>query len=257
MGTKIHQIRKTSFFPKESWLSQAKFVWKTLVVLLLSVLLFAPTPVLADYNDPGLAAKFDRIATSITDLPRLSYNEGQETLAKIDNQLRVIQDDVENLAKIRKDISAQVQASIEKSLDRINEPDIDKQELAMLQEELTRLKNLDSVAYQIGLGDPNLMRLILHIQILEERIRSKMLLIDDNDKRKRDIEEENKLWSYFLVENSRQSLFYNNIEKRINLARKKANNVRQYASELKSFSQPDVLNEISELHKLVRSITGV
>jgi hypothetical protein len=45
------------------------------------------------------------------------------------------------------------------------------------------------------------------------------------------------------------------LEKRINLAKQKAGNVKDFGEELKSFSDPDILGEISELNEMVAKLT--
>ena len=54
---------------------------------------------------------------------------------------------------------------------------------------------------------------------------------------------------------NRISQVCNDLGKRIDLAKQKFGNVKEYASALNSFSDPDVLNEITELDKFMDDLT--
>jgi hypothetical protein len=58
-----------------------------------------------------------------------------------------------------------------------------------------------------------------------------------------------------IVLTNKISQLSDHLEKRINLATQKAGNVKEYADALKSFSDPDILGEISELNKMVANLT--
>jgi hypothetical protein len=147
---------KMTFFTQKNLLSQAKVVWKTLVILILAVLLFVPTPALAlDYNGTiqsyisNAKVELDAVLTAIEKLPNLSYETGKATLSEIESQLQKIQTEAgKNSAELS-----------------------------------------------------------------------------------------------------------DHLEKRINLAIQKAGNVKEYGDALKSFSDPDILGEISELNEMVAKLT--
>ena len=119
-----------SVFTDKSLLSKAKVVWKTLVVVILSVLLFAPTPALAlDYNGTlqtyvsNTKVEIDGVLTSIKKLPNQSYENGKTTLAEIDSKLHKIQTDAGKNAKVFQNLSAQAQKEYEQVLNQINQQD--------------------------------------------------------------------------------------------------------------------------------------
>ncbi|CAD5935165.1 hypothetical protein NO976_01604 [Planktothrix agardhii] len=58
-----------------------------------------------------------------------------------------------------------------------------------------------------------------------------------------------------IVLTNKISQLSDHLEKRINLATQKAGNVKEYADALQSFSDPDILGEISELNKMVANLT--
>lgn len=107
---------KMTFFTQKNLLSQAKVVWKTLVILILAVLLFVPTPALAlDYNGTiqsyisNAKVELDAVLTAIEKLPNLSYETGKTTLSEIESQLQKIQTEAgKNAADFQK-LSNEVQ----------------------------------------------------------------------------------------------------------------------------------------------------
>ena len=83
------------FLIQKNLLSPVKFVWKTLVVFILSALLFFPTPVLAlDYSGAvqsyisNVKVELDSVLGDIKKLPNLSYENGKTALAEIDTRLQ-------------------------------------------------------------------------------------------------------------------------------------------------------------------------
>ncbi|MEA5557102.1 hypothetical protein, partial [Nodularia spumigena] len=115
---------KIRLFTNKNLLSQIQMMWKSLVVLILSILLVAPTPALAlDYNGTlksyisEVKVKLDGVVTSIEKLPSLSYENGKTTLADIDSQLQKIKSDAgENAVDFQK-LSDQAQQEYQKNLD--------------------------------------------------------------------------------------------------------------------------------------------
>jgi hypothetical protein len=128
MEANIHESRKISFFQKESLVSKAKFAWKTLVVLVLFLLLFAPAPTLAlDYNNDlvnsyfsNIEKQLDSILISIKKLPNLPYENGQITLRVIDEKLEEIRNDAEKTSQDFKNLSDEAQKEYQNNLDLLN-----------------------------------------------------------------------------------------------------------------------------------------
>jgi hypothetical protein len=117
-----------AFFPQKNLLNQAKIVWKTLVILLLSALLFVPKPALAlnhkDSLQPYISnvkVELDGVLKLINKLPNLTYENGQKTLAEIDAKLQKIQTDAGKNATIFQKLSDESQKDYEKILNRINQ----------------------------------------------------------------------------------------------------------------------------------------
>ncbi|MEB3177873.1 MAG: hypothetical protein VKL59_02360 [Nostocaceae cyanobacterium] len=216
-----------SFFRDKSILSKAKIVCKTLVVLILSVLLFVPTPALAlDYNGTlqtyvsNTKVEIDGVLTSIKKLPSLSYENGKTTLAEIDSRLHKIKTDAGNNAEYFKNLSNNYQISYDNNLKNINQLSLKKQYLENM------LWNLSHViSYQIA------------------------------DSSIKQYEENNQNLSKVIVLTNKISQLCDDLEKRINLAKQKSGNVKEYADALRSFSDSDILGEISELDKFVADLT--
>ncbi|MEB3177872.1 MAG: hypothetical protein VKL59_02355 [Nostocaceae cyanobacterium] len=136
------------FFHHKSLLSSVNFAWKTLVVLILSVLLFVPTPALAlDYNATlqtyvsNTKVELDGVLTSIKKLSSLSYENGKTTLAEIDSKLHKIQTDAGNNAKEFKKLSDKAQIEYEQILTQINQQDTSMR-LTLLANQETNLPSL-------------------------------------------------------------------------------------------------------------------
>lgn len=139
---------KMSVFTDKSLLTKAKIVWKTLIVLILSVLLVAPTPALAlDYNGTlqsyvsNTKVEIDGVFTSIKKLPSQSYENGKTTLAEIDSKLQKIQTNAGENAKNFQNLSAQAQKEYEQVLNQINQQDTSKR-FTLLANQTTNLPSL-------------------------------------------------------------------------------------------------------------------
>jgi hypothetical protein len=118
-----NHIRKISLFFKRSIPNQ---FWKTLLVLILSVLLIAPTPALA-WNSSLLQSytsnfkiELDSIEKSITELPNLSYENSKEVIPNIKNKLQQLQTEANSHAQEYKELSNREQIQYESNLDEIN-----------------------------------------------------------------------------------------------------------------------------------------
>ena len=111
--------------------SPVKFVWKTLVVFILSALLFFPTPVLAlDYSGDvqsyisNVKVDLDSVLGDIKKLRNLSYEQGKTALAQIDTRLQTIQTNArENATKFQK-LSDQLQQEYQENLNKISKDQV-------------------------------------------------------------------------------------------------------------------------------------
>ncbi|MCV3216443.1 hypothetical protein OGM63_23505 [Plectonema radiosum NIES-515] len=111
----------------KSLLSKVKVVWKTLVVVILSVLLFAPTPALAFDNITLISHSFkiqqeiENVRKSIKILPSLSYENSKAFFVHIDNQLQKIKTESGQNAKKFQDLSNTYQQESEGLLTQIKD----------------------------------------------------------------------------------------------------------------------------------------
>ncbi|CAD5924472.1 MULTISPECIES: hypothetical protein [Planktothrix] len=128
MGTKNYRSMEMRLLSSKSLLFQAKIVFKTLVILLLSALLLAPKPALAlNYNSAiqsyvsNVKVELDSVLTAIQKLPNLSYENGKTTLSEIDNKLQKIQIDARQNAVKYGNFSDESQREYENRLNRINQ----------------------------------------------------------------------------------------------------------------------------------------
>ncbi|MEB3177871.1 MAG: hypothetical protein VKL59_02350 [Nostocaceae cyanobacterium] len=244
---------KMIFFTDKSLLTKAKMVCKTLVVLILSVLLFAPTPALAlqdysipqaipvtqpvyvvptlglDYNNTiqsyisNTKVELGGILTAIKKLPTLSYENGKTTVAEINSKLEKIQADAGKNTANFQNLSNEAQMKYQEVLDAI--------------------KNLKPLPIIGKVGYPR--------EILEQKIRERQRYEDY--KNALDIQSKN--LANGIVLTNKISQLCDNFAKRVNLAKQKAGNVKEYSDALRSFSDPDILGEISELDKFIADLT--
>ena len=128
MSVQKQRSMKMTFFTQKNLLNQAKIVWKTLLVLVLSTLLLAQEPVLAlDYNSAiqsyvsNVKVELDSVLTAIQKLPNLSYENGKTTLSEIDKKLQKIQIDARQNAVKYGNFSNESQRKYENRLNRINQ----------------------------------------------------------------------------------------------------------------------------------------
>ena len=277
MDTQNYQIMKMTFFTQKNLLSQAKIVWKTLVILILAVLLFVPTPALAlDYNGTlqsyifNVKVELDGVLTAIKKLPNLSYETGKTTLTEIESQLQKIQTEAGKNATDFQKLSNEVQKEYGNLLDNINklyskQEDINKQardkrrqaliELGLPQQfwNLVDLDKPGSLAFVFGVSDgvsesdPAVL-----IQKELDKLESSLRTVKENQTK---LESDKHRLANGIVLTNKISQLSDHLEKRINLATQKAGNVKEYGDALKSFSDPDILSEISEFNEMVANLT--
>ncbi len=236
MDTQNNLSMKMNFFPNKSLINKVKIVWKTLVVLLLSVLLFAPTPVLAlDYGSlqsyiSNTKVELDGVLTSIEKLPGQSYENGKTTLAEVGSKLEKIKTDAGKNAKNFQNLSNESQREYEKVLAQINNART-AQELIM-----SNFQALISNEPKPGLGPMNDRTILLQSkEILTRQMQTLPKVI---------------------VLTSKISKLCDALEKRVKLAKQKVGNVKEYADVLESFSDSDILSEIGELDIFVTNLTN-
>ena len=277
MDTQNYRIMKMTFFTQKNLLSQAKIVWKTLVILILAVLLFVPKPALAlDYNGTiksyvsNVKVELDSVLTAIKKLPNLSYETGKTTLSEIESQLQKLQTEAgKNAADFQK-LSNEVQKEYGNLLDNINklyskQEDLkkqarDKRQQALIElglpQQFWNLVDLDqpgSLAFVLGVSDgvsesdPAVL-----IQKELDKLESSLRTVKENQTK---LESDKHRLTNGIVLTNKISQLSDHLEKRINLAKQKAGNVKDFGEELKSFSDPDILGEISELNEMVANLT--
>jgi len=272
MDTKTDWSINMRLFTNKSLPSPVKFVWKTLVVFILSALLFVPTPVLAlDYSGTlqsyvsNVKVELDSVLTAIKKLPNLSYENGKTTLAEIDNRLQKIQTDARKNATDFQKLSNETQQAYNKTLLNINSLYItEKASQKQLDDlrERQRLKDAEDeeklLAWLRGSGGPN--PLVIDGSYEEyEKYRQYVSSLNTQLKNLRlsraELESKNQSLSEAIVLTNKISNLSDKVEKRIKLANQKYGNVKEYADALASFSDPDILGEISELDQLIADIS--
>lgn len=228
---------KMSALSEKILLSKAKIVWKTLVVLALSVLLFAPTPALAlDYDGTlqtyisNTKIEIDGVLTSIKKLPSQSYENGKTTLAEIDRNLQTIQTNAGKNAQNFQKLSDRAQKEYEQVLAQIK--DAKPSAELILSAFLNYIKN----GRKPGLGFLNDREIPSQSK---EFLTRKMQNLSEG-----------------IVLTNKISKLSDDLEKRVNLAKQKSGNVKEYADALQSFNDSDIISEIAELDRLVANLTN-
>ena len=251
-------------------------MWKTLVVFILSALLFFPTPVLAlDYSGTlqsyvsNVKVDIDGIVTSIKKLPNLSYENGKTALAEIDTKLQKIQGNAGKNATDFEKLRDEGQKESNQLLDEINKLYTSQQalekELQTNQEKLERFKqdNYKSIATQqlmknifAGSGFQISTPSLSIIENSEESNRSAISKLQSLKDSRAKLEIDNQKLSQGIVLADKISKLSTNLKNRVNDAKQKTSNIKAYAEELESFSDQDILSEISELDKFIADLTN-
>ncbi|BAY28905.1 Cyanovirin-N [Nostoc carneum NIES-2107] len=128
MNIKTNSNRKICLFSHTSIQSKFQFVWKILLVFILSTLLSVPAPALAlNYSETvqsyisNVKSELDGIQKSIAELPNLSYEHGQKALPDIENKLQQLKTEASDRAQEFQQLSEREQTEYNKLLDRINQ----------------------------------------------------------------------------------------------------------------------------------------
>ena len=254
----------TKPFTQKNILSSIQVACKTLIILILSLLLIAPTPAWAlDYNGTlqsyvsKVKVELDGVVTSIQKLPSLSYDNGKTALADIDNKLEKIKNDAGQDAAYFQKLSDQLQLEYQTNPNTVAETlpiNLNDQEL----EDYKFIINFNLF--------PRRDQRRKYLQIVE-RVTSQSTAppnlpqnIWDNAntiQRLSFYEQSIKLHYVprLVVLTNKISKLSDQLEKRINLATQKFGNVKEYADALNSFSDPDVLTEITELNTSLAKLT--
>ncbi len=210
-----------------------RYAGKLVLTLFLLICLFIPTPAFAlDYNSEAknyltsVQNELGSIKTIIQQLPNISLKNGQKTLAEVQAKLENIESESKQKAVIFKNFSNNYQVSYQDKLASI-----------------TTLYNLQKEYQQKILDLPNSLG-NFYIGMLSEVNQS----IQQYEQESRDL-------SKVIVLTDKVSVLANNLEKRINLAKQKTNNIKEYAEVLQSFSDPDILGEINDLDQYIGELT--
>jgi DNA repair ATPase RecN len=262
---------KMKFLIQKSLPSPVKFVWKTLVVFILSALLFFPTPVLAlDYSGTvqsyvsNAKVELDSVLTVIKKLQNLSYANGKTALAEIDTRLQKIQTDARKNATDFEKLGDEGQKESNQLLDTINNLYTRQQflekELQTNQEKLERYIALEQAVrgisallnggVQIATPFDNI------IKSYEESNRLAISKLQSLKDSRAKLEIDNQNLSQAIVLADKISKLSTNLKNRVNDAKQKTSNIKAYAEELESFSDQDILSEISELDQFIADLTN-
>ena len=262
---------KMKFLIQKSLPSPVKFVWKTLVVFILSALLFFPTPVLAlDYSGTvqsyvsNAKVELDSVLTVIKKLQNLSYANGKTALAEIDTRLQKIQTDARKNATDFEKLGDEGQKESNQLLDTINNLYTRQQflekELQTNQEKLERYIALEQAMRGISASLNGGVQIATPfdniIKSYEESNRSAISKLQSLKDSRAKLEIDNQKLSQGIVLADKISKLSTNLKNRVNDAKQKTSNIKAYAEELESFSDQDILSEISELDKFIADLTN-
>ncbi|MTJ50215.1 hypothetical protein [Dolichospermum sp. UHCC 0259] len=259
------------FLIQKSLPSPVKFVWKTLVVFILSALLFFPTPVLAlDYSGTvqsyvsNAKVELDSVLTVIKKLQNLSYANGKTALAEIDTRLQKIQTDARKNATDFEKLGDEGQKESNQLLDTINNLYTRQQflekELQTNQEKLERYIALEQAMRGISASLNGGVQIATPfdniIKSYEESNRSAISKLQSLKDSRAKLEIDNQNLSQAIVLADKISKLSTNLKNRVNDAKQKTSNIKAYAEELESFSDQDILSEISELDQFIADLTN-
>ena len=254
-----------------------RYAGKLVLTLFLLICLFIPTPAFAlDYNSEAknylssVQSDLSSIKTIIQQLPNISFENGQKNLAEIQTRLEGIESDSKQKADLFKNFSKNYQVSYEKNLTNISQLfDLQKEynkrlstylpmnnnskrafeylDWFLKEEEWHTLSQVDYVDLAQSYGYESVNMAFLVMETLQKLDEVKNLI--------QQYEQESRDLSKVIVITDKVSVLANNLEKRINLAKQKTNNVQEYAAVLKSFSDPDILGEIKDLDQYIGELT--
>jgi hypothetical protein len=234
------------FLLNKNSLKTTQGVWKTLVILTISVLLLLPTPVLALNYDGALEIyrskpqfKNDDVLQLIQKLPNQSYDNGKISLAEIESKLKEIEAKMLIDYEILKDASEKKQISYENNLESINRTYSEQDRLT---------KEFSSSCRKISASVLNVMDLMWKCRNIQSSLDG---LIKDIQK----LEEENQRFSQDITFTDQLSTVYKTVEQRIKLAKRKVRNIQESADVTHSFISPDMQSEIKELQEMVENLT--
>ncbi|MCX5965153.1 MAG: hypothetical protein NT070_19110 [Cyanobacteria bacterium] len=184
----------------------------------------------------------DSVLTAIKKLPNLSYENGKTTIVEIDNKLQTIQTDAgKNTVDFQK-LSDNSQKEYEKVINQIQKI-----------EEEQRRKASSGYYYEKYGGYSHGVKPFFTPPNVEQGMMVEYRLYQ---RTKQDLELLRQNLPNTIVLTNMISKLSDNLEKRINLAKQKSGNVKDYADALQSFSDPDMLGEISELDKFIADLTN-
>ena len=285
-----------------------QYAGKLVLTLFLLICLFIPTPAFAlDYDAEAknyltsVQNELGSIKTIIQQLPNISLENGQKTLAEVQAKLDGIQSNSKQKANLFKGLSNNYQIDYENKLKSISQLyELQKEKRKLLWEkrnEIWRKFGSSTLVYQpnsyqepvlfvepksfknpelyYGVtllfpnqngflkpsysdiylendGVPGYYDAVLTLLRQYEDIYDRLTAIDNLIK---EYEADNRNFSSIIVLTDKVSVLANNLEKRINLAKQKTNNIKEYAEVLKSFSDSDILGEIKDLDQYIGELT--
>ncbi|MFM6455845.1 MAG: hypothetical protein ACKPH7_29010, partial [Planktothrix sp.] len=234
-------------------------VWKTLVVLTVSVLLLLPTPVLALNYDGALEIyrskpqfKNDDVLQLIQKLPNQSYDNGKISLAEIESKLKEIEAKMLIDYQILKDASEKTQISYENNLESINRT-YSEQERLTKEFSLCDERERDIAFRERGYA--------FALAFFGSRFRElpswkeNCYPILNSLNSIKQLEEENQRLSQDITFADQLSKVYKTVEQRIKLAKRKVRNIQESADVTHSFISPDMDSQIKELQEMVENLT--
>jgi hypothetical protein len=254
-----------------------RYAGKLVLTLFLLICLFIPTPAFAlDYDAEAknyltsVQNELGSIKTIVQQLPNISVENGQKTLAEVQAKLDGIQSSSKEKADLFKNFSNNYQVSYEDKLKSISQlydlqkeynrliPTLSKEAQEILDYIKVCVKSefwCDTFKFAItqpgDLGNQNLNQVRDFLTISNQL----SVPLDYVYKSIQKYEQESRDLSKVIVLTDKVSVLADNLEKRINLAKQKTNNIQEYAAVLKSFSDPDILGEIKDLDQYIGELT--
>jgi DNA repair ATPase RecN len=203
----------------------------------------------------------------IKKLQNLSYANGKTALAEIDTRLQKIQTDARKNATDFEKLGDEGQKESNQLLDTINNLYTRQQflekELQTNQEKLERyialeqaMRGISAISASLNGGVQIATPFDNIIKSYEESNRSAISKLQSLKDSRAKLEIDNQNLSQAIVLADKISKLSTNLKNRVNDAKQKTSNIKAYAEELESFSDQDILSEISELDKFIADLTN-
>lgn len=244
------------FLLNKNSLKTTQRVWKTLVILTISVLLLLPTPVLALNYDGALEIyrskpqfKNDDVLQLIQKLPNQSYDNGKISLAEIESKLKEIEAKMLIDYQILKDTSEKTQISYENNLESINRTYSEQDRLT---KEFSSCEEREWLQWRSTFFTS---RFVGGTFRESPSWKENCYPILNSLNSIKQLEEENQRLSQDITFADQLSKVYKTVEQRIKLAKRKVRNIQESADVTHSFISPDMQSKIKELQEMVENLT--